>query len=462
MKLIAIVEDDERILANLLLHLRDEGYGTVGFRSAEEAQGHLLDSGAVAPDLVLLDVRLPGMSGVDLVRALAAGNALPPTIVISGEASISETVEALHLGVHDFIEKPFTRERLLQSVSNCLRQIELNREIDTLRATARESSILGRSPAIEELRRDIARVAQTNARVMIRGESGTGKELVASAIHQLSRRRSGPFVKINCAAIPHHLVEDELFGHVRGAFTDAKSAKRGLFEEASGGTLFLDEIGDMDYSLQSRLLRVLEDGMVRRVGDTADRHVDVRVIAATNSDIEQMIGRREFREDLFFRLAAIPLTLPPLRERAGDIPQLFVHYLQHFCRQHQRPQLGISPDAMDRVVSYRWPGNVRELRNVCERLSVFGTDPITVEQLPSTLLTAASSAQSDLPATTFASTLPLREFRSRVERDYIEAVLKRTNWNFTRAAELLQIQRTYLHQKVTSLGIVRRGGAGEE
>jgi two-component system nitrogen regulation response regulator NtrX len=460
MKLVAIVEDDEKILGNLLLQLRDEGFGATGFRTAEDARDALADATQIAPDLLLLDVRLPGMSGVELVRLL--GDSLPPTIVISGEASISETVEALHLGVHDFIEKPFTRERLLQSVRNCLRQAELACELEQLRGNVRDTSILGRSPAMDVLRRDIERVARTNARVMIRGESGTGKELVANAIHQLSGRRNAPFVKINCAAIPKHLVEDELFGHVRGAFTDAKTAKRGLFEEANGGTLFLDEIGDMDYTLQSRLLRVLEDGIVRRVGDTADRRVDVRVLAATNGDIEAMIACREFREDLYFRLAAIPLTLPPLRERREDIPLLFAHYLQHFCRRHQRPQLTMAPDAMHHIVAYAWPGNVRELRNVCERLSVFGTDPVTVDQLPSTMLSVTAPPPSDLPAATFASAIPLREFRSRVERDYIEAVLKRTNWNFTRAAELLQIQRTYLHQKVASLGIVRPGSSVEE
>jgi two-component system, NtrC family, nitrogen regulation response regulator NtrX len=454
-QLIAVVEDDEKIRGNIVLQLRDEGFGAVPFRSAEELRHYLGDGRSVQPDLLLLDIRLPGVSGVELVRILREENNLPPTIVISGEASIGETVDALQMGVRDFIEKPFTKERLLHSVKTQLRQIELDRELERLRGgDSGRTSILGNSPAIERLRQEIAQIAPTDARVMIRGESGTGKELVATAIHQLGNRRTGPFVRINCAAIPTHLVEDELFGHARGAFTDAKVAKRGLFEAAHGGTLFLDEIGDMEYSLQSRLLRVLEDGLVRRVGENTDRPVDVRVIAATNADVEAMIERRTFREDVYFRLAAVPIVLPPLRERPEDIPLLFVHYIDLFCRRHQRPRLGISPEAMEELVAYRWPGNVRELRNTCERLAIFAVDPITVDQLPSSIREGAGPIDS-LHLAAAGTVMPLREFRKSCERDYIEMVLKKTNWNFTKAAELLGIQRTYLHQKVVSLGIER-------
>jgi two-component system nitrogen regulation response regulator NtrX len=457
MKLIAVVEDDEKILGNLILQLRDEGYGAVPFRSAEEAIEELRRM-PDAPDLLLADVRLPKMSGIELIESLRSEDALPPTIVISGEASISETVHALQLGVHDFIEKPFSRERLLQSVRNCLRQAELDREIERLRGLPERTPLLGRSQAMKQLRDEVARVGPTNARVLIRGESGTGKELVATAIHHQSSRRSGPLVRINCAAIPPHLVEDELFGHARGAFTDAKNAKRGLFEEADGGTIFLDEIGDMDYALQSRLLRVLEDGTVRRVGESSDRKVDVRVVAATNADLEAMIVQRTFREDLYFRLSAIPITTPALRERTDDIPLLFIHYLDHFCREHQRPPLSVDAEAMERLVAYSWPGNVRELRNVCERLAVFGSDPVTSVQLPSAISRpTATDSPVELPSGALTTLVPLREFRRRCERDYIETILKRTDWNFTRAAELLEIQRTHLHQKAATLGIVRPG-----
>jgi DNA-binding NtrC family response regulator len=452
MKLVLIVEDDEKIQRNLLLQLRDAGYGASATTTAEEALEQLLAPHALLPDLLLVDVRLPRQSGVELVKQLRAAAKLPPTIIISGEASITETVEGLRLGVHDFIEKPFTRERLLHSVSTALDYYELQQQLAALRAAQPQETIRGTSPRIAQLRDEISRVAATDSRVLIRGESGSGKELVAQAIHEGSSRRGKPFVKINCAAIPSHLIEGELFGHARGAFTDAKSAKRGLFEEADGGTLFLDEIGDMEYALQSTLLRVLEDGRVRRVGENVDRAVDVRVLAATHADLEEEIARKNFREDLYFRLSAVPLEVPPLRSRSEDVPLLFVHFLDLFCRRNQRPRLSVDRGVMERLVAYRWPGNVRELRNVAERLAVFGADPITEEQLPSTLL--AGGATSQLGVTAAVSTIvPLRDFRAQCERDYIESVLQRTNWNFTKAAELLKIQRTYLHQKAVSLGI---------
>ncbi|HEY9419835.1 MAG TPA: sigma-54 dependent transcriptional regulator, partial [Thermoanaerobaculia bacterium] len=367
MSRLLIVEDDEKIRASLLLQLREEGYAPQALSSAEEASAYLEDPRASLPDLLLLDVRLRAMSGVDLVRRLVEAKRLPPTIIISGEASISETVEALRLGIHDFIEKPFSRERLLQSIHNALEHQALKREVATLRADLRgEPEILGSSPAIEELRRKIERAAATDARMLIVGESGTGKELVASALHRQSERSQKAFIKINCAAIPHHLVEDELFGHVKGAFTDAKTAKPGLFEEADGGTLFLDEIGDMDLTVQSRLLRVLEDGLVRRVGETRDRQVDVRVLAATNRRLEEEVKAGRFREDLYFRLAHLPLQVPSLRERREDIRLLFDHFLDRFSRQHRTRPRRATPDLYACLEGYAWPGNVRELRNLAE------------------------------------------------------------------------------------------------
>ncbi len=445
MQLILVIEDDDKIAASVTLRLREEGYGVVAFRTAEDALAYLRNERSIPPDMALVDVRLPGMSGVDLVRVL--GEKMPPSIVISGDASMAETVEAIRLGIHDFIDKPFSRERLLKSVRNCLENTALRRQIGTLRS--REQQLLGDSEAMQTLRAAIGKVAPTDARVLIRGESGTGKELVASAIHHTSRRAARPFIKLNCAAIPSHLIEDELFGHARGAFTDAKTAKRGLFEEADGGTLFLDEIGDMEPALQSRLLRVLEDGRVRRVGETTDRAVNVRVLAATHRDLEMLAREGQFREDLFFRLATVPVDVPPLRDRRADIPLLFTTFLQQFCTRNQRVPLSVDGPVFDALRAYDWPGNVRELRNVAERMSVFGIDPITLEQVPS--LSGAVRIAADS-----APLIPLREFRAQCEKEYIEAALRRTNWNVTRAAELLDIQRTYLHEKMTALGIVRR------
>jgi two-component system nitrogen regulation response regulator NtrX len=448
-QLILLLEDDEKIAANATLRLREEGYGVVAFRKAEEALAYLRDASQVQPDMALVDVRLPGMSGIDLVRIL--GDAMPPSIVISGEASMNETVEAIRLGVHDFIDKPFSRERLLKSVRNCLETAALRRQVGELRA--RDQQILGDSPAVRALRATIDKIAPTETRVLIRGESGTGKELVANTIHRGSRRAARTFIKLNCAAIPAHLIEDELFGHARGAFTDAKTAKRGLFEEADGGTLFLDEIGDMEPALQSRLLRVLEDGRVRRIGENTDRAVNVRVLAATHRDLDAMVREGGFREDLFFRLSTVPIDVPPLRARREDVPLLFTGFLQQFCARNQRVALSVDATVYGALSAYDWPGNVRELRNVAERLSVFGTDPVTLEQLPSAILHRRGAAESvvHIPS----EVLPLREFKAQCEKEYLEAVLRRTNWNVTKAAELLDIQRTHLHEKMAALGIAR-------
>ncbi|HEU4886460.1 MAG TPA: sigma-54 dependent transcriptional regulator [Thermoanaerobaculia bacterium] len=452
MQLILIVEDDDKIAANVTLRLREEGYGVVAFRTAEDALAHLRDASRVQPDMALVDVRLPGMSGIELVRIL--GDAMPPAIVISGEASMAETVEAIRLGVHDFIDKPFSRERLLKSVRNCLEHATLRRQVGELRARGQE--IVGQSEAVQTLRAAIEKVAPTEARVLIHGESGTGKELVANALHRYSRRAQRPFIKLNCAAIPAHLIEDELFGHARGAFTDAKTAKRGLFEEADGGTLFLDEIGDMDPMLQSRLLRVLEDGRVRRIGETADRAVNVRVLAATHRDLRELSRDGRFREDLFFRISTVPIDVPPLRERRTDVPLLFATFLQQSCARNQRVPLSVDVTVHEALSAYDWPGNVRELKNVAERLSVFGTDPVTLDQLPTSVLTRGAGPESGLVRIAEAApVMALRDFKAQCEKEYIEAVLRRTNWNVSKAAQLLDIQRTYLHEKMTALGIAR-------
>ncbi len=448
---VLVVEDDPKIRASLLFQLGEEGFEARGLASAEEAFVALKEP---PPALLLLDVRLPGASGVDLVRSLAAAGRLPPTIIVSGEASISETVEALRLGVHDFIEKPFSRERLLQSIRNTLEHARLRREVATL-ASALEGTaeLLGASPAVEEVRELVAKAAPTDARVLILGESGTGKELVADALHRGSPRRDRPFIKLNCAAIPDHLIEDELFGHARGAFTDARVAKPGLFEEADGGTLFLDEIGDMALPLQARLLRILEDGLVRRVGETRDRQVDVRVLAATHQDLEAAVAEGRFRQDLYFRLSNLPIRLPPLRERGEDVRLLFGHYVEVFRARHKAGRRRIDDSVYPLLERYSWPGNVRELKAICERLVIFGGDPITADRLPVELHRPPSG--STARGAQQAAPLPLREFRAQVEKEHIERVLERTGWNFTAAAALLGIERTYLHQKAVTLGIRR-------
>ncbi len=456
-----IVEDDPKIRASLVYLLRDAGFVPSAYESAEGALASFDSSEEPAPDLLLADVRLPGRSGVDLVRELSSGDRLPPTVIISGEASIAEAVSSLQLGVYDFIEKPFTKERLLNSVRNALREKALRKEVAELRSELGvDSEILGRSAAIVEMQEQIARAAPTDASVLITGESGTGKELVADALRRRSSRPDGPFIKLNCAAIPPHLVEDELFGHVRGAYTDAKADRAGVFEEADGGTLFLDEIGDMDYALQSRLLRVLEDGRVRRVGETKERTVDVRLLAATHAILEEAIREGTFREDLYFRLARLPLVVPPLRDREGDVRLLFEHFVAHFSRRHRAGPRRIEPDVYPALERYSWPGNVRELRSLCERLVVMGTDPIGKDQLPGSFRSAAGSPAGHPPEVSIGlgrndPVLPLKEFKKRSERQYLESVLERTGWNVAAAARLLGMQRTHLHQKLIALELHR-------
>jgi len=462
-RFILVVEDHQSIRANVTWQLREAGFAVQECDSPDAAL-QVMSEQRELPDLLLLDVRFPGQSGIDLTRRLRDESRLPPTIIISGEASMSETLEAVQLGVYDFLEKPFTRERLLQSVTNCLEHASLKRELSLLHTRiSEENAILGASAEVVRVRERIARVGPSNARVLIRGESGTGKELAAEMLHRLSSRRDRQLVKLNCAAIPAHLVEDELFGHARGAFTDAKYAKPGLFEEAHLGTLFLDEIGDMDLPLQARLLRVLEDGKVRRIGETQDRQVDVRVIAATNKNLEALGRDGRFREDLYFRLAAVPIEIPPLRERRDDVRVLFKHYLDQFCAENRRRKLSLDADALALLENYAWPGNVRELRNVCEQLAIFGTDPVTADQLPLSIQQGMAVHESGvLRLVETASIMPLRDFKERCEKEYIESVLRRTNWNFVQAARLLDIQRTYLHQKIAALEIPKPRRVGDE
>jgi two-component system nitrogen regulation response regulator NtrX len=477
-----LVEDDDRLRGSVELQLADAGYLVRGVATAEAAWSLLAPdrangtAGTTAPgpatlgppdpaalpcDLLLLDVRLPGMSGVDLLRRLAERARVPPTIVVSGEATVGEAVEALKLGVHDFLEKPFSRERLLRSIHNCLEHAALRERVAALEAVVRGSGpLLGASPAMERLRTSIARVAPTDGRVLVVGETGTGKELVAHAIHAGSRRHDRPFVRLNCAAIPGTLIEAELFGHARGAFTDAAVARAGLFEEADGGTLLLDEIGDLGLELQGRLLRVLEDGRVRRLGESRERSVDVRVIAATHQDLPAAVAAGKFRQDLYFRLAHLPIEVPALRDRPGDVALLFRHFVDHFADRHRTRRRSLDPALGAALERYPWPGNVRELRNLAERLVVFGGEPLTVNDLPPSLLAAEAAGGPEVGVLRLAESAPLptlREVREQCEREYIELVLQRTRWNVSAAARVLGIQRSYLHEKAGQLGIRRPG-----
>ncbi len=448
---ILIVEDDPRLLATIELQLSEAGFETL--RCVEAGSARAACTQPARPDLLLVDVRLPGKSGIDLIEDLKGDGHLPPTIVMSGEATMKETVRALRLGVVDFIEKPFSRERLIRSIELALELSGLRRQVRTYEDDPL-AAILGDSPPMHDLKQKIERAAISNARVLIHGESGTGKELVAEALHRLSRRSGAPFVRLNCGALARNLIEDELFGHAVGAFTDAKNERPGVFEVADGGTLFLDEIGDLEEAVQSRLLRVLEDGKVRRLGETRERRVDVRVISATH----RPLGAESFRQDLYFRLAELRIEVPPLCERGADIELLFRTFLDQACQREKSRRRTVAPELLERLLEHSWPGNVRELKNVCHHLAVFGGETLRLDDLP-TSLSQTGGRESQVSGLLRTAELPpdlsLKELKRQSEREFLEAVLRRFSWNFTRAAEAMQIQRTHLHERARVLGLSR-------
>ncbi len=451
-----VVDDEKNIRRTLRMVLETEGYAVSEAETAEEAL-KLLEAEPV--DLGLFDVRLPGMDGLTLLsRARELWRDLP-VIVISGHAETPDVVEAMRRGALDFFSKPVDRERVLVSVRNALQRRSLEERVKDLSTRERRfgDEMLGESPALRKLRDDIAKVAPTNGRVLVLGESGTGKELIAQEIHRQSKRAAGPFVKVNCAAIPSELIESELFGHEKGSFSGAGARRRGQFEVAHGGTLFLDEIGDMSLSAQAKVLRALQTGEVTRVGSERAFTVDVRVVAATNKDLEAEVREGTFREDLFFRLNVVPLRAPPLRERLEDVPLLAERFLQLALRENGMRPKPVDPAVYERLARQRWPGNVRELRNVCERMVIMSGERITADDVPE-----AASARRAPPPEGSADlsrygAVPLRELRDLVERDYILKKLEEHEWNITQAAQALGVERTNLHKKIKQHGLSRAG-----
>src|SRR5262244_2515813 len=381
---ILIVDDERAIQKALRGVLEDEGYRVSVAGSAQEAVAQLQDE---SPDLIFLDIWMPGADGLEALAEFKRIRPETAVVMISGHGTIETAVKATKLGAYDFIEKPLSLEKILLAATRALDHGRLERENRDLREQlARGQQIVGRSRLIEELRQQIAIAAPTNGRVLIHGENGAGKELVARAIHDQSVRRDGPFVEVNCAAIPEELIESELFGHERGAFTGAVARRRGKFELADGGTLFLDEIGDMSLKTQAKVLRVLEEQAFERVGGKETLRVDVRVLAASNQNLQEQIAQGRFREDLFYRLSVIPIEVPPLRHRPDDVPLLVEHFIRLFCGENAKRPKTISVEELAYFLSYEWPGNVRELRNMVERLVIMTPgDVIGPEALPSPL-----------------------------------------------------------------------------
>ncbi len=444
---VLIVDDEESIRSSVAGVLSDEGYAPTAAGGAEEALVRLEEK---PPDLVLLDVAMPGKDGIALLERLRTSWPELPVIMMSGHGTIETAVRATKLGAYDFLEKPLSYDKLLLCVRHGLESARLSQENRELRRElAGTGELIGDSPVMRDLKTQIDTAAPTEGRVLISGENGTGKELVARQIHLCSKRAQGPFTEVNCAAIPEELIESVLFGHEKGAFTGAIQRKRGHFELADGGTIFLDEIGDMSLMTQARILRILQEHRFERVGGTETLEVNVRVIAATNKDLEIEMREGRFREDLYYRLNVLPIHVPPLRQRAEDIRALGEHFMKRFGAENASDPKRISPEALQKLEAYSWPGNVRELQNIIERLVLMcpGAE-IGVDALPDQI---AEPARHELQ-NGFQSE-KLSEARAAFEREYLLEKLRANGWNISRTAEVVGLARESLSRKLRSLGI---------
>jgi two-component system nitrogen regulation response regulator NtrX len=450
---ILIVDDEPNIRRMLGSLLRAEGYQT---REAGSARAALAEVQGEEPDAVLMDLYMEGDTGLDALPRLREAAPDLPVIMMSGRASLGDAVKATRLGAYHFIEKPLTPEAVLLTLASALelrRSREINRTLLEELGTGEE--MVGRSPAVEKVREMIARIAPTDARVLITGESGTGKEVAASLIHRGSHRMGGPYIKLNCAAIPRDLVESEMFGHEKGAFTGATDRRRGRFELASGGTLFLDEVGDLSLEAQAKLLRALEVGEIERVGGSGPISVDVRVLTATNKDLRAEVAAGRFREDLFFRLHVIPLHLAPLRERAGDVPLLIEHFLRRNQRRHGLRPPRISPAGMEALVRHPWPGNVRELANILERVSILHAGMEVGAAEIRAILAADGPLPVDAAVYRDDDDRTLSDRLDDYERQLLLGALEYADGNVAEAARKLRTDRANLYRRMRRLDVAR-------
>ncbi|MCA9667888.1 MAG: sigma-54-dependent Fis family transcriptional regulator [Myxococcales bacterium] len=448
---VLIVDDEPNILTSLRRALEVEDFRALVAASGVEALEQVAEH---APDVVLLDVAMPQMDGLEVLRRLKESDARRPVVMMSGHSTIETAVQATKLGAFDFVEKPLSTDKLIITLDNALEIAGLRAENAELKKEqAHTDAMIGDSAAMREIFETIRKTAPTVGRVLITGANGTGKELVARALHNASPRSDKPFIKVNCAAIPHELIESELFGHEKGAFTGATTMRRGKFEQADGGTLFLDEIGDMSQSAQAKVLRVLQENELERVGGAETIRVDVRVVAATNKNLLEEIAAGRFREDLYYRLNVVPIELPPLRERKEDIRTLVTHFLADACRQHGKRQKRIEPQAISVLMQHDWPGNVRELKNSIERLVILvEEDEIRAEHAKVIVPSAQSGAGH------YRRGASLREMVAAAERDIIVGALEDNDAHVSRTAEALAIERSHLYKKMRALGIDPRAG----
>jgi len=452
---VLVIDDEGNIRKTLHGVLSDEGYRVHGAGTAEE--GIQILSRALV-DCVLLDVWLPGMDGLEALRRIRETYPLLPVIMISGHGTIDTAVKAVKAGAFDFIEKPISLDKLLINLSRAIEQGELKIENVELRERVeKQYRLIGESTAMREVRAQIAAAGPTNASVLVTGENGTGKEIVAREIHRQSRRAGKNFVPVNCAAIPEELIESELFGHERGAFTGAVGKRKGRFELASDGTIFLDEVGDMSPRTQAKILRVLEEKSFERIGGGERIHSDARIIAATNRSLPDEVAKGRFREDLFFRLNVFPIAVPPLRDRREDIPVLAEHFAELVCRELGREDRMFAPETMARLLRHPWPGNVRELRNVVERLVILSVGKTIEAETAGRVLVGEPASAEDRPSALFEGD-DFREAVLSFEREYLLQKLRENGGNISRTAEKLGIDRTSIHRKMKQFGIAQDGG----
>jgi two-component system, NtrC family, nitrogen regulation response regulator NtrX len=446
---ILVVDDEAEIRRSVRMILEYEGYEVLEASSGPDAISIVERE---APDLVFLDIKMPGMDGLDALQRIRTSNDALPVVIISGHGTVSTAVEATKAGAFDFIEKPLTTERVLVTIRNALDRTRLADENRSLkRAVEVRHQMVGESPALRHVWDAIKRASPTNATVLLLGESGAGKELVARSIHRNSLRNRERFVQVNCAAIPEELIESELFGHEKGSFTGATEKQIGKFEQADRGTIFLDEVGDMSPKTQAKVLRVLQEGEVERLGSARTIKVDVRVIAATNKDLEQEIEKGTFREDLYFRLSVIPIRVPPLRDRREDVPALVRHFADLFSRDNNRRPQRFTPAALEYMQRARWKGNVRELKNTVERLIIMTPgEVVDVEDLRDIVrIEAKAAGGSDSEKGT------LREFKETSERAFLVGKLRENGWNISRTAEVIGTPRSNLYKKLEQYGITQ-------
>lgn len=446
MRSILIIDDEKNIRRSLDMILTGEKYKV---QTAETGKEGIAACKKAGYDLVFLDLLLPDINGIEVLKEIKKVRENIVVVMMSGHGTIENAVESLKFGAYDFIEKPLTKEKVLVETKNALEHSTLKEENRKLRQKiSGKYEIIGSTPEIRDIKEQILKIAATNVRVLVLGESGTGKELVARAVHSNSSRKDHPFIQINCAAIPEELIESELFGSVKGAYTGSVSDREGKFSLADKGTLFLDEIGDMSVRVQAKVLRVLQEGEFEKVGGEKTVKVDVRVLAATNKDLKEGVANGTFREDLYFRLNVVPIMVPPLRKRSEDIPVLVQHFIREYCSDNGFKVKKISPEAMKILSNYDWPGNIRELRNIIERIIIMSGEEIEESDIPGHLTNREPVFSRKV---NFGKSL--KEVKEEVEREYISYMLEKNEWNISKASRDLGIERTNLHKKINYYSI---------